>query len=72
MPVVAVYSGLDGTLLRQFNPFRTGVRGVAAVSLREDNGVLELVVSDPGQGTVILDTDALLSGRIRVLGGTHG
>jgi hypothetical protein len=42
------------------------------VSLREHNGVLELVVSDPGPRTALLDADTLLSGDLRVLGGSRG
>jgi hypothetical protein len=41
-------------LLRQFRPLLVGFTGVAYVRLIAQDGVHELVVSDPGQGTIVL------------------
>jgi hypothetical protein len=72
VPAIDVYSGGTGSLLRQFSPFPggrpQGRTGVARVSLREDNGVPELVVSAPGQGIILLDARTLLSPSVVVFG----
>jgi hypothetical protein len=70
VPVIDVYSGRTGALLRQFAPFPVGVHGVARVSLRLDDGVPELVVRVPGQRAILLDAAALLSGHLRMFGAT--
>jgi hypothetical protein len=72
VPAIDVYSGRTGSLLRQFNPFPAGFTGVAHITLIAKGGVPELVVSDPGQGTVVLDARTLLSPHIVVLGGSRG
>jgi hypothetical protein len=62
VPVIGVCSGRTGDLLKQFAPFPVGSSGVAHVSMVEDNDGLELVVNDPGRGTIVLDAATLLSG----------
>jgi hypothetical protein len=59
-PSVAVFSGQTGALLRTFDPFRSSFKGLAHVRMLTSHGVPKLVVSDPGQGTIILDARTLL------------
>jgi hypothetical protein len=76
VPAIDICSGRTGTLLRRFHPFPSGVTGVAHVRLMVQDGVPEPVVSDPGQGTVLLDardpSGVRLSAQIVMLGGSRG
>jgi hypothetical protein len=71
-PVIDVFSGRTGRVLRQFNPFPPGMQGALHLSMADVGGddVLDLVVSDPSSGqieTVIFDGTTLLAPLPRVL-----
>jgi hypothetical protein len=71
-PVLDIFSGRTGNVLRQFNPFPPGVQGTVHLSMAAvtGDGRLDLVVTDPKSGqteAVVFDGRTLLAPLPRVL-----
>jgi hypothetical protein len=71
-PVIDIFSGRTGKVLRQFSPFPPGIQGTVHLSMAEVNGdgILDLVVTDPESGqteAVVFDGRSLLASLPRVV-----